>query len=233
MTLLTVINNTQDSLGLPRSSSVIGATDQNTRTLLAQANQEGKELMRRHNWEKLTTEDTFVSTATETQTGVFNSNFDRIVNETVYNRTQKRRVLGPLSSREWQNQKAVTATVLTDAFRIRGGDMLLIPIPPAGNTYAFEYVSRDWCESSGGTGQYEWTADTDVGVLDEELMKLGLIWRFKKSKELDYAEDFATYEREVNQAIMRDGGRRSLSYGGDARLNQVIGAYVPEGSWSL
>jgi hypothetical protein len=44
----------------------------------------------------------------------------------------------------------------------------------------FEYQSTYFCQSSAGADQSAWAADTDVGVLDENLMELGVIWRFKK-----------------------------------------------------
>lgn len=234
MTLLSLVNNAQDALSLPRSSAVAGALDQNTRTMLSLANREGKQLARRYAWQAITKEKTFTSIAAETQTNAIPSDFDRLVNESMYNRSQKRWVLASLSSTEWQTQKAITATVITDSFRIRGDALLLLPTPPAGDTYAYEYVSKNWCESSGATEQAAWAADTDTGILDEELMTLGLIWRFKKAKELDYAEDFATYEKEVNQAIMRDGGRRTLSFANRGDLYEhAPRPSVPEGSWSL
>lgn len=234
MTLLSLCNDAQDIVGIGRATGIVGSSSSTARRTLALANQEGLELSRRHPWEALLTEDTFTSTATETQSGVFNADFDRIVNDSMYNRTRFRRVTGPLNAREWQAQKGITASVLTDSFRIRGGDLLLTPTPNAGDTYAFEYVSKNWCESSGGTGQSEWAADDDVGVLDESLMLLGLIWRLRQSFGQSYEEQFNTYERQVTQAMMRDGGKRVLNYSTDTSLtDDAQPPTIPEGSWTL
>jgi hypothetical protein len=42
-------------------------------------------------------------------------------------------------------------------------------------------------------------------------MTLGVVWRFRKAKKLDFADELAVYEREVTDAIMRDGSRPRLS----------------------
>jgi hypothetical protein len=235
MTLLTTINRCQDWLSLPRSAVVATSTDDNVRTLLSLAQEEGKELARRCEWQAITKEKTFTSIAAVSQTGAIPTDFDRIVNESMFNRTRKRRVVGPLTSQEWQAQLGVVASVLTDAFRIRGDAILLTPTPPAGDTYAYEYVSLNWCQTSGGTGQTAWAADTDTGILSEDLMGLGIRWRFKKSRGLDYAEDFRTYQMEVNQAIARDGGKRTIDMSGDADRLFDTARYpaTPDGNWSL
>lgn len=235
MTILSMVQNACRIMDLESPSTVIGNTSQShVAVLLGLANQEGKELARRAAWSILTKIQTFTSLASEEQTGMLPSDFDRMIPETFYNRTRKRQVLGPLSAQEWEAQKAITATVLYDSFRIRGGAVQMIPTPVAGMTYAFEYVSSKWCQNSGGDTQYtEWTADTNVGLLDEELMKLGLLWRFRQSKGLDYAESFRTYETQVEQAISRDGGRRVINMSNRTLYDRPRYPGVTEGSWSL
>lgn len=234
MTLLTMINEAQDSLSIPRSTVVVSSTDQNVRFLLAKAQQEGRELARRYKWQDLVKEQTFTSVAQALQTNAVPSDFAYIVNHTMFNRSQTRRVTGPMSPEEWQAQQALTASLLTDSFRIQGDEIYIEPVPDAGDTYAYEYVSKNWCQSSSSTAQSAWAADSDTGILDETLMVLGLVWRFKQGRELPYAEDFNTYEREIEQAIMRDGGRRDLNYSlDDTLLDKVQPPLVVEGSWSL
>ena len=154
------------------------------------------------------------------------------MDDSFFNRTQKRRLNGPLTPQEWQFHKSVVATTIIEAFRVRGSALLITPTPAASVTYAYEYISKNWCESSGGTDQALWAADTDTGILSEELMTLGLIWRWQKAKSLDYAESFRTYENQVAAAMSRDGGKPTLYIGG----NTITSARLPiikDGSWSL
>lgn len=230
MSLLTLAQNAADRIGISRPTSVVGSTDQQSLRLLGYAQQEGKDLARKYPWQILTKEQTFTSTATAEQTSALPTNFDRFVDETFFNRTRKRPVFGPLTPEEWQFAQTMAASVIVESFRQRGGSILITPTPTAGDTYAFEYQSKNWCQSSGGTGQSAWAADTDTGILEEELMTLGLVWRFKRGIGTDYSEDFRTYETQCAQAFGRDGGRRTLNV---KRPRVRVGPYIQEGSWSL
>jgi hypothetical protein len=231
-----MIADAADRLGVVRPTSVIGSADQQVRQLLALAQQEGKELARRYPWQVIVKEATFTATATEAQASVIPTDFDRFVSDTFYNRTLNRKVEGPLNSQEWQNYKASVSTVLFDAFRVRGDGMLLAPTPNAGDSYAFEYVSKWWCTVSGGTTPTlaAWNADTDEGILHEELMTLGIVWRFLRAKGLDYAEAFRSYEMAVMQRQGWDGGKRivNMARGGYPSGRPRTPSF-PDGSWNL
>lgn len=211
MSLLTIVQNALSRMGLPRPTAVIGATDATVRECLALTQQEGKELSRRGIWKALTAEKTFTTVATAAQTDALPSDLDWIIPDTMFNRTLNRAIEGPLSPPEWQQYQAVLVTRVWPAFRIRGSSLLISPTPAAGDTVAYEYITSKWCRSSGGTAQAAWAADDDTAVLDEELHTLGLIWRFKHAKGLDYGDAAGLYDLQVRQALTREGVRPRLS----------------------
>jgi hypothetical protein len=51
-------------------------------------------------------------------------------------------------------------------------------------------------------------------LLDEEIMRIGLEWRWLQRKGFEYAESFASYERLVADAMARDGTKPVLDLGG-------------------
>lgn len=235
MSLLSLLQNASDRLGIVRPASVINSSDQQTARLLGYAQQEGEELAAGYPWQILSAETTFVSTATETQTNAIPDAFDRFIDDTFYNRTRKRPVWGPMNSTDWAFAKSVVSTVIIESFRQRGSstDILITPVPVAGDTYAFEYISKNWCQSSGGTGQSSWLSDTDTGILDEKLMTLGVIWRFKAGQGFDYSEEFRTYELMKTQRQARDGGKRTLDAGRFRRNRYPAPPFIQDGSWNL
>lgn len=234
MSLLTICQDAADLVGIPRPASVISSTDTQIRRLLALANIEGRNLARRYPWEALLTEASFTTVATTSQGTLTSiaSDIDSIVNRTMWNRDMQDRIAGAISPQDWQEQLAVTDAGPYYDFRIRGGDLLLYPTPPAGDTIFFEYKSKNWCEDSGGTGQANWAADDDVGRLDEHLMTLGLRWRFLQAQGFDYGEAFRDYEMQVNEVMAKDGGKRvmMLNEGTD---DLQPSARAPDGSWNL
>ena len=210
MSLLTIIKNACYALPLSAPSVVIGSTDTTVLKLLRLANEDGKSLAGRHTWQALTSEQTFTTVATDAQTSSIPSDFDRIVPESMFNRTKRREVTGPIDERTWQQYKATLVVPVFAQFRIRGDTILMAPTQTAGETIAYEYITTKWCQSSGGTAQTAWAADTDTSRLNEEAHTLGIIWRFKQSAGIDFMADFQKAERYIADLIMRDGSRPRL-----------------------
>lgn len=223
--------------GIPVPSAAVGSTDDQVLQVVALLEEEGNDLAGRGQWEALTREATHTTLAAEDQgavTTIAASGFRYIKNGTFYDRTDDVPVIGPLSPDEWQNAKAMTWTGPRYSFRIRGGKLLVTPTPAAGHTWAFEYISKYWILGVDGTTYKQYfTLDTDTLLLSEDLLMMGLRWRWKKEKGQEYAEDFRAYEAQVADALGRDGGKAPLHAGGEGYQGARPGIFVPQGSWSL
>jgi hypothetical protein len=238
MSLLTIIQKTCKRLGITSPNAVVSSTDQQIIQLLALANEEGQELSTgtavglSYDWQVLQTEATFTSVATESQGAITTiaSGFKYIIDGTIWDRTKRLPAYGSLDPQTWQNYKSWGVTNPFPKYRVRGGLLLLMPVPAAGDSYYFEYQSANWCTSSGGTGQSAWSADDDIALIDEDLMVAGLIWRWKQVKGFDYAEDFRKYQTRVTNAIARDTERQVVDMG--RKDGNVGGVVVPIGSWN-
>lgn len=233
MTALTIISNATSRIKITVPTAVFSSTDDQIIQLRNLMNQGAKELAKGagtdHAWTVLITEKTFTTTAAAIQTGAVPSDFGWYINETMWNRALLWPVSGPLTPQEWQAAQAIPTANIYPNFRFRGGSLLMYPTPTAGQTVAYEYVTKNWANTSGAVGIAAMTADTDVSLLDEELHSLDIVWRFKASKGLDYAEDFRTYQLELTKTIARDGGRRTQSLTGRAP-HEFVGN-IKEGSW--
>lgn len=233
MSLLTLCQAAARQLNVAVPSSLVGNTGNETAMLLLRlASEEGFSLMRRYPWQMLTAEKTFTTVAADEQTNAIPTDYDRMIPETMFNRGTRRRVAGPLSAEEWQQTKATLVTYVNPTFRIRGDALLMSPNPPAGETVAYEYVSKHFCKSAGGTTQADWVADSDLGRLDEGLMSLGLVWRFRQVKGLSYAEDLNLYERRVSDAEMRDGVKPRISGDMGVMDRRATKLQIPE-TWNI
>ena len=207
MTCLSLVQDAAVLLGLPPPAT-IASTDSTARLLFRLANLEGRELMRRHDWQALTVERTFTSLATVEQTGAVPSDYDRLVYAAdIWDRSRNLKFAGPTPSRVWQDLQTNLTGGIVGWWRLLGGELNIFPAQPAGNTLAFEYISKNWAVSSGGTAKEAFTEDTDTALLREDLMMMGVMWRYGAvTKAFDYAENLATYEREVEKATSRDRG---------------------------
>lgn len=215
--------------------AVISSSDPQVRQIYALLEEEGNDLSGRGDWQELTFEATHTSVATESQGAIdtiATNGFRYIKEDTFWDRTESLPIL-PISGSEWQAEKGFAATSPRYRVRIRGGNLLANPTPAAGNTWAFEYISWNWITDSGGsTYKQYFTADTDLILLPEPIVLMGLRWRWKKEKGLDYAEDFQTYEMMVKNELGRQDVPRKLSM--DMTEKETVpGVVVPQGSWVL
>jgi hypothetical protein len=235
MSLLTIIQDFCDVTGLPIPTSVYGTTDTQVSQVRAILEEEGRDLSKRGAWQGITYEATLTTTAAEDQgamSTIASNGFNYIKKDTFWDRTDRLPII-PMNDGEWQTMKAIVTTGPRYRFRIRGGKLLLNPTPSAGHTLAFEYASKNWILGADGvTYKRKFTLDTDEVLLPEELMLMGLRWRWKKEKGLDYAEDFATYESQVKDALGRDGAKQTLHMDHDGWTPRP-GVFVPQGSWNL
>lgn len=235
MTLLTIVQDAAIELGFAEPSSVMTSTDPTIQLLRVIATKEGKELARRFDWQALQKEATFTTVATEIQVASIQTTypfFGRIVNGSMWDRTENRIVRGPLTAAEWQMKKAATAQItIGHYFRIRSNSLLMFSTPPAGNEIYFEYISNKWC--FGSEAQTEWLADSDFGLIDEELIRLGIVWRYRKAKGFDYGEDFRTYEMALQDMFGPDSGRSIVDMTGADYDPMGLGVNLSEGSWDI
>lgn len=231
MSLLTMVQSTARRIGIPTPSVVATATDPTVLALLELAQEEGRQLARFGDWQILRKEQTFTTVAAETQTGTLPTDWAGFIDDTIWNRSAHRRLFGPVSPQQWQEWKARSAFPVTDTFCIRGGTWLMNPTPAASQTVAYEYRSSYWCQSSGNVAQEAWAADTDTGLLSERLMGLGLIWRYKQTRGLDWQTDYDKYLFEVNQALATDQPRRIVDMKNENTYK--FGISVPDMSWNL
>jgi len=236
MSLLTIIQAVSDRLSLRRPTAVASSADQQVRQLFALANEEGAELAKRANWPALMMEQTFITTATETQATAFPADFREFVPGSFFNRTQGRRLIGPITPQQYQAIKARPVYGLVYlSFRVRARQFLVTPAPPAGDVIAYEYLSTRWAKSDADQPKAEFTSDDDGTFLDEELFKLGVRWRYLKANGLDYSEDFRSYEMAVERAIAGNGNAGALSMGG-GYIDPILSsgrANAPEGSFGV
>ena len=235
MGMLQLIQRFCERQNLNSPATVYGTTDPQITQIKALLEEEGNDLSKRGDWNELTFEATHTTLATESQGAISTiaaNGFRNIKNDTIWDRTLKLPVQ-VLNDVEWQTQKGFATTSPRYCARIRGGLLLANPTPTAGNTWAFEYISKNWILGVDGTTYKQFfTLDTDTLLLPEELLTLGLRWRWKKEKGFDYAEDFRTYESQVIQALGSNGMKKSLSMDG-GRTEARPGISVSQGNWSV
>jgi hypothetical protein len=142
-----------------------------------------------------------------------------LIVQTEWDRNFRWQLLGPLDAQEWQVIKSGISPVGPRMrFRIMQGQFYVNPVGSATSLYTdnlvFEYVSTQWVAAAGAptTGiQTSFLADTDVSLINEDLLTMSLKWRFLKAKGLDFEQDRAEYMEKKDKLTGRSASARSLS----------------------
>lgn len=170
------------------------------------------------------------------------ADFDRMISDTNWDRTNHWRNLGTKSSQEWQTlQGGVISTGPRERFRIYGGNLRIFPALTSAYNMGFEYVSNYWVynpnESSVagvvGTKRPAFLLDADQCLFPDDLMLAGIKYYFLKAKKLDYGIEMAEFAEilDVRKAQDVPLPTRSLA---PMDYPLLISPYsVPDGSWNF
>lgn len=237
MSLLSVVQTACGELGITQPAQVVGSTDVAVQQLLALANRTGERLLARADWSLPIREATFVTVADKRQGDIATicPGFKYPIPNTMWDRSTRWPIGGPISPQEWQWDMAWTTAGPFYRFRIWQGGLWLFPAPPAGETVAFEYATTNWVLAADGiTTRAAYEADTDNALVDEQLLIMGLRWRWRAAKGFDYSEEQAEFDGAVREAIARDGGKSTLALdAGSADFDPRMSVIAPPGSWHL
>jgi len=90
---------------------------------------------------------------------------------------------------------------------IYGGKMRFVPAPQ--NDAFFPYICKCYgVDSATSARKSEFTQDTDLFILNERLLTLGLIWRWREMKKLDFSGDQEAFMKAISEYAAKDAGSR-------------------------
>lgn len=217
--ILDLCQSAADQLSSIRPTSVgPTALDPTAQKLFRHLTRTCRDLAGRFDWQVLRREHTFTSSGVALQTGAIPADFQRFVRGTMFNRTRRSKVLGPLMPSEWQKIQSTVYTNVYDQFVQRGNSILLAGTLSSGDTIAFEYITKSIGLTAPGDGPSQeissFANDEDTTFFDDELVISGIVWRYLKAESRDYSEEFREHETRFVDLTKMDGGRRKLDMDG-------------------
>jgi hypothetical protein len=156
------------------------------------------------------------------------SGFGRIINDTIWNITNRLPVPGPLTPEEWSYLKArlvgVTFNVL---FRQYQQQIQLFPDTdtPGDWELAYEFTSRNWLQTASASApdKTEPDANSDVVWFDPTVVTLGCVLRFQQAHKMATAASQDAYDVALQDAMDDDGGAPDLRLDSLGRDLALIG----------
>lgn len=197
MTLLTVVQGVCAPVGVLYPTSVFSGitTNRTMQEMLALANEMAQRIAYdTREWTALKKINVFTGDGVKTAFDL-PANFKRmLLTAEVWRSTQS---LYPMrfvpDTNEWLNRRLRNWYDSRGEWTILGGQMLIQPAMGAGVTASFTYLDRNCIALSGGGVGDNFQNDADRFIIDDRVLKLGMIWQWKAQKGSPYAEDMGTY----------------------------------------
>lgn len=208
MSVLTAVQDAMTLCGQPQPNSVVSNPDPTVLKFLAFAQQEVESTGSDFNWRNLNIALTLTGDGSTTLFAL-PSDFERILqgNALWSNKYPSIPLQGPISSQDLLALKALPVMPVRPVWRLIGGLLEIWPALSAGEVVNGEYRSTNPIVSGDGlTRKPRWTNDSDYALFPEIVLRLGMIWRWKQSKGLDYAEDFKSYQLEREKKAGHEAG---------------------------
>lgn len=225
MTILSTIQDACTVVGLAVPSTVYGSTEREHVELAALANEMAQRIaFDTHDWTILKTLGTLTGDGSATT----------FARPTDYRRMLKKARLWPSAAPfsplvhvsdtdEWLGYDVQNFASAVGRWTLIGESINVKPAVANLATVKFYYLSKLIVAPDTGSNKTDFTIDTDVFRLDEEMLKLGIIWQWKANKGRPYAEDMQNYETALAMRIGEDKGSNIITVGqqripGDVRI---------------
>jgi hypothetical protein len=234
-TAATILSDAAIDLGLVSSAiaNPYASTDPNILQLCSLLKRGGRALMRAHPWTQLQTAYTF-PTVNGTASYALPTDFNRILDGTAWNRSSQLPMHGPLNAQQWEAEKA-RATVSTGRqfFRIFGNLFYIHATPSSAETVAYEYISRYWVDTGGGTtpDAESPTTAADSLFLDPDLLVADLKLRFLRAKGFDASAAQLDYEAAWATATGADSAAPVIDMAGGSGFRYLDGSNLPDSNF--
>lgn len=187
--------------------------DTSIRRLVEAAREASRELQTR-DWNALKAVGSFTTLAQVEQTNKLPTDWLRFIPGTIFDADLKRRVCGPMTPEEYQEQVVGFANAVDPTFLLFGDELHLTPAPSAGKVISFWYIRDVIGRNYSGTRIVDFTADTDVSLWDDELLIRGIKWAYLKGEKRSYAQEQADFVDMIEDRLATEQVGRVLDMTG-------------------
>lgn len=243
-TALSIVQSVCRRINHPIPTTIVSLTDPDELQILELLYAVCEELRAARCWTVLKRKHTF-STAAAQATYPLPKDFYSPLLATHWNTTEDQRLLGPTSDNDFGGLiYGGEPSSYNFKYRIFGqtgnpatttsGQIELSPTPSSVVACAFEYLTRTFILPNTytfpATPQETVTADTDLVIFDDDLVKLGLRAKLMEDRGGEYEKAEEEYLSRIDRAVTRYHGSHVGNFGAVSSSPRYR---VQRGSWSL
>jgi hypothetical protein len=213
MTILSVAKDVCRVVGLDEPDVLFSSADRDSVELRSAIQEMATRIVKEHDWRILSTESTITGDGSTVDFDL-PTDYARMPKDAQLWSSQYQAPLDAIQSlNDWLGLETLSFQMIISAWIIYGGQIHVKPALSTGTTVKYFYQSDKAVSPASGSNKATFTADDDVFRLDERLLKLATIWRWKEYKGQPYGESMADFEEALSIAIGNDKGARIIVTG--------------------
>lgn len=208
MKAIDLLNTVLQEMGFAEYSSFFESPDSEAVQVAALANREINSLQK-YEWNELIKVQQFIMTTANTYP--LPEDWRQYVFDTAF--TEDRKAWFPVTAEKWSYDEARN-TISGRAPEIRIFDnQLQIRNPAEGQTLRLEYISNAPVLAEDLTPKSRLTCDSDTFILNDDLLIMGTLWRFKKEKGLDFQAELAEQKAMIRKEMSTNKNAQTIYFG--------------------
>ncbi len=233
MSLLSICRDVLAETGWPVLNTIASNSDPTAVQIFSLANKELEALSEAYDWPHLETDYSF-NTVDGTSIYAWPSDFRKSVSGSLYDASEYYSLRGSLPADEWHLRKyGLLGSIGRQSFRVKyvGGvpGIEIAPEPNEARELVALYQTTNYASTDALVIKEKYELDTDLSLIPERLVKMGLNWRFRRAKGLDFSAEIAEWRSTVQQQFSARIDAPDIMIGsrhtGD---NGITGGYVPD-----
>lgn len=211
--ILAILQDVAPEIGLNVPDQVFSSTVREHIELKRTTNKALEMIRKAHRWQKLVQRAVYTGDDA-TEDFDLPADFDWMTDDQQVWGSAQQRPLTPIQSQdEWLGFEVRQFTVGDKAWIIFGGQMHVKEAMATGETAQHFYQSTAAVQPVSGVAKSTFTLDTDTFRLNDELLRLAIIYLWKQGKGQNYQEFMTDYEILKEKLITRDKGATVLKIG--------------------
>lgn len=226
-TILQIAQDAAPKIGIDVPGLLVGSTDRTEVELLSVLNELVDRIARLHDWRALKALATYTGDGT-TEEFDLPGDYLRMPKDAQVWSTRWQRPLLPITPEDALRLDIREYDLVAGTWFLVGDQMVFRPALASGELAKWYYIAATQVKPANGANKARITLDTDTFRLGDRLLELHLIWEWRQRKGLSYAEDMATAEVALAQAISEDKGARIITQ--SSRMNSRAKIAYP---WSV
>lgn len=224
-TIIEICKEAADLAAVRRPEDLFNSSSQQDSIFLSLAKSTLDSLLRYGDWQNLV-KDGWIYVQPHQRRYVIKElipDYYSMVNNTIYIRDTREKVVGAVTAQQWMHDKYSSSQGCGLEFKIQNDCIVFSRLPSARYKLEFQYRSDNivW-DFHTYIEKNELTANTDVPIFDEYLVKLGILWRWLKRSGLSYDEEYEEYSRELKKKFGVEQAAGDINLAGGSGYEQGV-----------